>query len=51
MFVRILIALVIVYLAIAVIVPFIERVEQTREPKRASTTATDASCFRAKTKT
>ncbi|MBO9488837.1 AgmX/PglI C-terminal domain-containing protein [Endozoicomonas sp. G2_1] len=33
MFVRILIALVIVYLAIAVIVPFIERVEQTRELK------------------
>ena len=32
-FVRILIALVIVYLAIAVIVPFIERIEQTRELK------------------
>lgn len=32
-FVRILIALVIVYLAIAVIVPFIERVEQARELK------------------
>ena len=32
-FVRILIALVIVYLAIALLVPFIERVEQTRELK------------------